>query len=353
LKLVDLGMWHDLTCGLVVDRPYRGSPAYMAPEVFANVQGGIRALVPYEGTSADAWSLAVCLFVMVCGFYPLSEQPRAWHYQHLARKQTQGISATTAICGDDFVHGEYAEPIRSRLPQSLTHVLDVMLMVMPSERATLRAVRQSEFVMAQCSHSHSSSDKDGPAVCINDATPRKVCPYCGSTQIEGAQTETVCSRCGIVVAEGEPADGAFYESEPWFDNYDADPVPQLRGQPLQDCDTIPALAAVEPQFDPAAKHGYSPCYFDEPDDFVEPPSYRNTSSNPLPTSELNVRPCNSAPLTSVVALHQASPLRRQYNCRHYDVEGTWMSESTALVAFLLSQRKMRSDTVVLDEPSFL
>ena len=35
VKLVDLGLWHDLTAGLVTHSAYRGSPAYMAPEVAA------------------------------------------------------------------------------------------------------------------------------------------------------------------------------------------------------------------------------------------------------------------------------------------------------------------------------
>lgn len=57
VTIVDLGLWHDLKEGFVTHTPYRGSPAYMSPEVFANMACGDRqpARLPYDGAPADVW----------------------------------------------------------------------------------------------------------------------------------------------------------------------------------------------------------------------------------------------------------------------------------------------------------
>ena len=146
VKIVDFGLWHDLQEGLVHKHPYRGSPAYMAPEVYVNIRAGASALVPYDGAAADIWSLAVCLWVMTMGYYPLDERPQASHYEHLAIQQEMAVGAVDALTGLSFIHASYGTARRAALPSTLDHLLDSMLETGPQLRAGIAEVLSSEFV---------------------------------------------------------------------------------------------------------------------------------------------------------------------------------------------------------------
>jgi len=156
VSVVDLGLWHDLHLGPVSHFPYRGSPAYMAPEIFANRTCGASdvARFRYEGVPADVWSLGICLFVMIMGFYPLEERPTEVLYQHLAHKQALGIGTLEATCGpaavSHYPHRVGYAPSRARklntLAPAASALLDGMLVVEPSGRASVEQVLSSEFI---------------------------------------------------------------------------------------------------------------------------------------------------------------------------------------------------------------
>ena len=155
VSVVDLGLWHDLNLGLVSQELYRGSPAYMSPEVFVNkVRREPPDVLPYDAVPADVWSLGVCLFVMLMGFYPLDEQPTAGGYQHLKQQHTLGVGALEATCGpvslQVFPLRKGYGPMRRRqllssAPEAAA-LLDGMLEAEPAERLSLQQILTSEFV---------------------------------------------------------------------------------------------------------------------------------------------------------------------------------------------------------------
>merc|ERR1719502_1799730 len=101
LKVIDFGLSHIYPRGAdgTVDtsKPLKdvcGSKSYAAPEVLAaHIKG-------YDGFKCDAWSLGVCLFAMVSGFFPLDEaSANDWRYDRLRAEQARGASTTVAVYG--------------------------------------------------------------------------------------------------------------------------------------------------------------------------------------------------------------------------------------------------------------
>merc|ERR1719274_239394 len=99
VKLIDFGLSHvyqRLPDGSV-DRttPLKdvcGSKSYAAPEVL-----GARG---YDGFAADMWSLGVCLFAMLSGFFPLDEASNNdWRYARLIEGQQKGRSTVQSVYG--------------------------------------------------------------------------------------------------------------------------------------------------------------------------------------------------------------------------------------------------------------
>jgi hypothetical protein len=93
LKLIDFGLSHvypvNRSTGFVDrSKPLRdvcGSKSYAAPEVLA-AKG-------YDGFAADMWSLGVCLFAMLSGFFPLDEATEQdWRFPRLHVAQSHGAS---------------------------------------------------------------------------------------------------------------------------------------------------------------------------------------------------------------------------------------------------------------------
>merc|ERR1719450_1504017 len=99
LKLIDFGLSHvyPRQADGSVDRskPLRdvcGSKSYAAPEVL-----GGRG---YDGFAADMWSLGVCLFAMLSGFFPLDEASNNdWRYPKLLEAQRSKRSTTVTVYG--------------------------------------------------------------------------------------------------------------------------------------------------------------------------------------------------------------------------------------------------------------
>merc|ERR1719440_1023205 len=98
LKLIDFGLSHvypRLADKVSIDRtkPLKdvcGSKSYAAPEVLA-AKG-------YDGFAADIWSLGVCLFAMLSGFFPLDEASlNDWRYPKLCDAQEKKQSTVVAV----------------------------------------------------------------------------------------------------------------------------------------------------------------------------------------------------------------------------------------------------------------
>jgi len=103
-----------------------GSKSYAAPEVLSGVG--------YDGFLADVWSLGVCLFAMLSGFFPLDEASQNdWRYGKLVEQQAKGRSTTKSV---------YAWYKRScaHLTVPVVQLLDGMLAVDPLQRMTMRDV---------------------------------------------------------------------------------------------------------------------------------------------------------------------------------------------------------------------
>ena len=139
VKLIDFGLSHVYPRGAdgILDRsrPLRdvcGSKSYAAPEVFAG-HG-------YDGFAADMWSLGVCLFAMLSGFFPLDEATaNDWRYPKLVEAQRGGRS-TTAV-----VYAWYKRSCKHLSPEVI-HLLDSLLRVDPNTRLTMADTRDHPWV---------------------------------------------------------------------------------------------------------------------------------------------------------------------------------------------------------------
>merc|ERR1719230_2083808 len=140
LKLIDFGLSHAYprSADGKVDRskPLRdvcGSKSYAAPEVLG--QRG------YDGFAADMWSLGVCLFAMLSGFFPLDEASNNdWRYPKLVEAQRAGKSTTVTV------YGWYKRSPRHLSPE-VVHLLDGLLTIDPQKRLTMEDVRAHPWVL--------------------------------------------------------------------------------------------------------------------------------------------------------------------------------------------------------------
>jgi len=142
LKLIDFGLSHvypRLADG-TPDRskPLRdvcGSKSYAAPEVLA--------ATGYDGFAADMWSLGVCLFAMLSGFFPLDEaSAQDWRYKKMVESQATGISTTAAV------YSWYRRDPR-HLSREVVHLLDGLLNIDYTKRLTMADVRAHPWVHGQ------------------------------------------------------------------------------------------------------------------------------------------------------------------------------------------------------------
>ena len=142
-KIVDLGLAHVHARGAdgagYADRAltqFCGSRSYCAPEVMARLG--------YNGYTADVWSLGVCLFGLVSGFFPVDEASnRDWRYERLAR--TQHVHPTTSTVATIFMF--YNRPCP--LSPALVHLLDRVLQVVPAKRCALSDVAAAAWVRGE------------------------------------------------------------------------------------------------------------------------------------------------------------------------------------------------------------
>lgn len=97
-----------------------GSVSYVAPEIIKNIK--------YVGPEIDIWSMGVILYTLVCGRLPWPET-------------TDGSPAITNI-----IDGDYDVVPLSGLSDVCRDLIKIILVPMPSERATLAQVRNHPWV---------------------------------------------------------------------------------------------------------------------------------------------------------------------------------------------------------------
>lgn len=140
LKLIDFGLSHvypRLADSVTVDRskPLHdvcGSKSYAAPEVL-----GGRG---YDGFAADMWSLGVCLFAMLSGFFPLDEaSDNDWRFPKLRQMQSGGKSTVASVYS-------WYKRSAAHLTPEVTALLDGLLAIDPQQRLTMPQVREHPWV---------------------------------------------------------------------------------------------------------------------------------------------------------------------------------------------------------------
>merc|ERR1711988_1963917 len=142
VKLIDFGLSHvyprkeDGTLDRSkMLRDVCGSKSYAAPEVLGAKKQG------YDGYAADAWSLGVCLFAMLSGFFPLDEASHGdWRYQKLVDAQVNGLSTVATVYS-------WYKRTAAHLSREVTHLLDCLLNVDPAKRLTLSGVREHPWIL--------------------------------------------------------------------------------------------------------------------------------------------------------------------------------------------------------------
>jgi len=140
VKVIDFGLSHVYQKGAdgSFDRSMPltdtcGSKSYAAPEVLRG-KG-------YDGFAADVWSLGVCLFAMLSGFFPLDEaSPHDWRFGKLFEAQARGRSTVRTV------YGWYKRECTHLTPHAI-ELMDMMLSIDPSRRLTLEQVLQHPFFM--------------------------------------------------------------------------------------------------------------------------------------------------------------------------------------------------------------
>ena len=119
--------------GEVVREPLKvlcGSKSYAAPEVLSGFG--------YDGPPVDVWSLGVCLFGMLAGFFPLEEANSSdWRYARAHEETRNGASMTQTI------FGLYGRPCP--LSAESIEAIDSMLAPPPESRPTAEQMLRSAF----------------------------------------------------------------------------------------------------------------------------------------------------------------------------------------------------------------
>ena len=133
VKVIDFGLSHLYSKGehggydrSVPLREVTGSRSYGAPEVLSGVG--------YDGFLADVWSLGVCLFAMLSGFFPLNAaSDNDSRFRRLMEHQSNGHSTTKSV------YGWYGRSC-AHLSAPVVQLLDGMLAIDPQQRMTMQAV---------------------------------------------------------------------------------------------------------------------------------------------------------------------------------------------------------------------
>jgi serine/threonine protein kinase len=140
VKVIDFGLSHqyevDPKTGAVnrnkMIEGFCGSKSYAAPEVLLG-KG-------YDGFQADMWSLGVCMFGLLNGFFPVDEAKQSdWRFQKLCKAQELGKSSVTTILG-------WYKKTPAHLSAHACELLDQLLAINPAKRPSITAVQAHPFI---------------------------------------------------------------------------------------------------------------------------------------------------------------------------------------------------------------
>jgi len=142
VKVIDFGLSHQypLDAKGAADRSkliegFCGSKSYAAPEVLLG-RG-------YDGFAADMWSLGVCLFGMLNGFFPVDEAKATdWRFGKLIKAQQQGKSSTSTILS-------WYKKTPAHLSASAIAVLDALLKIDAPKRLTMEQLLMHPFISGE------------------------------------------------------------------------------------------------------------------------------------------------------------------------------------------------------------
>ena len=143
-KLTDFGLAHeyvgerDFEPCAVPGRPSEGVGGWREREVLYDVCGSKSYVAPevllklgYDGYSADVWSLGICLFAMLTGFFPFTEAVADNAHYASAQKQAATYGSLTMA-----VFGMYNT--RCSLSSPAIELLDLLLRTSPAQRCSAR-----------------------------------------------------------------------------------------------------------------------------------------------------------------------------------------------------------------------
>ena len=143
-KLTDFGLAHeyvgerDFEPCAVPGRPSEGVGGWREREVLYDVCGSKSYVAPevllklgYDGYSADVWSLGICLFAMLTGFFPFTEAVADNAHYASAQKQAAIYGSLTMA-----VFGMYNT--RCSLSSPAIELLDLLLRTSPAQRCSAR-----------------------------------------------------------------------------------------------------------------------------------------------------------------------------------------------------------------------
>lgn len=151
VKLIDWGLAHQHAMrpdGSVVAARLRsrcGSRSYMAPEVATRGASSVDTREGYCGFAADVWSVGVCLFAMLFGFFPFDTSDPAvdWRAKSVLDAQRRGESTVKTIFG--FYEGKHC----SAAPDVVA-LIDAALAFEPAHRPSLAQLLDSPWLARHC-----------------------------------------------------------------------------------------------------------------------------------------------------------------------------------------------------------
>ena len=158
VKLIDWGLAHQHVLrsdGSVVAAKLRsrcGSRSYMSPEIATIKKGGGSSAVAsadsrdgYDGFAADVWSLGVCLFAMLFGFFPFDSSDAAndWRARRVCEAQRRGESSIRTIFG-------FYENKTCTASAEAVALLDAALLFEPTQRPTVEEMLRCEWIARLC-----------------------------------------------------------------------------------------------------------------------------------------------------------------------------------------------------------
>jgi len=235
LKLIDWGLAHQHAVGpdgrIVREELHSrcGSRSYMAPEVITSSGSRRRDGRPrepgFDAFAADVWSLGICLFAMLFGFFPFecADASKDWRAERARDAEREGGSVAATIMG-------FYPKKNLSLSTPARELLDRLLCFDPARRATLHEALASPWLAT-----HVARLARAPAVRADAVETTLALPEEGVPLPTGAE-------------EGEEggADAAPRRTSEWAPRPSVALRPQIERQPspADDADDTASISSV-------------------------------------------------------------------------------------------------------------